>query len=115
MTGPSQRLNTYIPGSLYVLKKHGSSYLDEVEFTRVVRARMRNYYRYLEGQVYKGRTRDFWGYHQEKLAELGYPLSWLRVAAYAVPPLFGALQSPVSTFDAILTRLRRIVTGSSRI
>jgi len=112
-TGLSRRLNTYFPGSLYVLKKYGSSYLNRVEYAHAFRARMRNYYRYLGAQVYKGRERDFWSYHQEKLAQLGYPLSWLRLAAYAVPPLFDALRSPVRTFDAIVGKLRRIVTGSS--
>jgi hypothetical protein len=113
VTGLSQRFNTYFPGSLYVLKKYGPRYLDEEELARVVRERLRNYYRYLGGQVYKGRNLDFWVYHQEKLARLGYPLSWLRVGAYAAPPLFAALQSPIRTFDAILDKLRGIVTGSS--
>ena len=113
VTRLSQRFNTYFPGSLYVLQKYGPRYLDEGELSRVVRERLRNYYRYLGRQVYKGRSRDFWVYHQEKLARLGHPLSWARVAAYAVPPLFAALQSPVRTFDAILDKLRKIVTGSS--
>jgi glycosyltransferase involved in cell wall biosynthesis len=112
-TGLSQRFNTYLPGSLYVLKKYGSWYLDEAEFERVFRERMRNYYRYLGRQVYKRRKREFWSYHQEKLAELDLPLSWIRVAVCAVPPLFGALLSPARTADVILQRLRRSVTGSS--
>jgi len=112
-TALSRRFNTYYPGSLYVLKKYGSSYLDREEFSRVFRERMRNYYRYLARQVYKERGREFWDYHQEKLAQLGHPLSRFRLAAYALPPLLGALRRPGRTFDTILARLRRIVTRST--
>jgi len=41
------------------------------------------YYDYLGWQLPKRRGREFWKFHRDKLAALGYPLSRTRLAAHA--------------------------------
>jgi glycosyltransferase involved in cell wall biosynthesis len=106
MTSYSQRFQTYLPRRLYELATYGPKYLSEEEMQRTVRAHLREYYRYLGWQLFKGRDRAFWSLHQSKLASLGYPLSLLKLGAYALSYLLDRLLNPKSTLENLVQRLR---------
>lgn len=111
LTSYSRRVNTYLPGMLYALVKYGEKYLSEEELKHRIHECLRDYYRYLGEQVYKRYGHEFWGFHRGKLAALGYQLSTIRVAAYAVSYALDLVLNPKKTVEALV---RRIVSGSSR-
>lgn len=83
LTSLSKTIQTYLAWTLLELVKYGPKYLTTEELDARIRRHLRNYYAYLGEQVYNGRDRKFWEYHENKLAELGYPLSKTRLAAAA--------------------------------
>jgi glycosyltransferase involved in cell wall biosynthesis len=106
MTSYSQRFQTYLPRRLYELETYGPKYLSEAEMERAVGAHLREYYRYLGWQVFKGRDRAFWSLHRSKLASLGHPLNALRVGAHALSYLLDVLLNPKRTVENLIRRLR---------
>jgi hypothetical protein len=114
LTSFSQTVNTYYPAGLYVLLRYGPKYLSDGELNSVLRVRLRNYYRYLGWQIYKLRGREFWTYHREKLAELGFPLSKSRLAISAVLYALDLILNPKRTVGRMLRRFRRASSRSTR-
>jgi glycosyltransferase involved in cell wall biosynthesis len=84
LTSHSQKFNTYLAGNLHTLVTYGPRYLTDKDLKYMLRKRLRNYYEYLGEQAYKGNGRDFWEFHRDKLAALGYPLSKLRLIVAAM-------------------------------
>jgi glycosyltransferase involved in cell wall biosynthesis len=114
LTSFSKRVNTYLPSILYELVTYGSKYLSPEELARCIRQLLRDYYRYLGKQLYGWPDREFWEYHQGKLAAAGYPLSVLRVVCAATAHAIDALFNPKATAEAVIGRLRRITSGGAR-
>lgn len=106
LTSYSQRFNTYMSGHLYVLKVYGPKYLNGEEVEHMRSVRLREYYDYLGWQVFKMRGRDFWKFHRAKLAELGLPLSVLRLAAAAAGYVLEIVLNPKRTLERALRRFR---------
>ena len=106
LTSVSRRLNTYLPSVVYELLKYGGKFLSEPEVQRRIAVRLEEYYRYLGRQVYRRRGREFWDFHRQKLAELGYPLSVPGVAAAALAYALDIVLNPKSSTEAVLRRVR---------
>jgi len=83
LTSLSKKIQTYLPWVLLELVKYGPKYLTAEELDSRIRRHLKNYYNYLGEQVYNGRDREFWTYHESQLASLGYPMSKRRLAAAA--------------------------------
>lgn len=113
-TAHSRSLNTYFAGRLLELVKYGDKYLTDTELKHSMQALLTDYYHYLGWEIYKGRDRLFWDYHRLKLAELGYPLSMLKVTAAAVCNALDLLLNPKSTAERAVRRLQRIWSERSR-
>jgi hypothetical protein len=77
-------MQTYLPQFLLELVKYGPKYLSGEELESRIGQHLKQYYRFLGEQVYKRRSREFWNYHKNQLASLGYPMSVSRLAAAAV-------------------------------
>ena len=107
LTSMSDGLNTHLPYSLYALTKYGPRYLAEDELKERIHDRLRVYYGYLGWQLPKGRGREFWKFHKEKLAALGYPLSMARVAAHTIAYLGDLLLNPGRTAMKVVRGLRK--------
>ncbi len=71
----AKRVNTYILENIRVLKKYGRIYLTQEEFDRMLKRRIKYYYRFLGKSVFKKRTREFWAYHLNGLKEIDEPLN----------------------------------------
>jgi glycosyltransferase involved in cell wall biosynthesis len=107
MSSFSDRFQTALPWILYKLKRYGLKFLGEDELARVTRKHLHRYYWYLGGQVYLRRGRKFWDFHRQKLAELGYPLSNLRLAKYAATQALDVLLNPKKNLGILVRGFRK--------
>jgi glycosyltransferase involved in cell wall biosynthesis len=96
----SAKMNRYSSATLSDLITYGSFYLSKDELERQISETLKSYHRFLAKQyLTRSGGKDFWDYHDDRLKELGFPLSridLLRAAMTAVVP-FG--------LKSILTRL----------
>ncbi|MEW6053661.1 MAG: glycosyltransferase family 2 protein [Nitrospirota bacterium] len=76
----AKRMNTYLSGSLIILKKYGPVYLSEQEYNRRVEKHLNEYYLFLASSFLKKRDKSFWEYHKKSLQDLGVGLSYTRLA-----------------------------------
>jgi glycosyltransferase involved in cell wall biosynthesis len=106
MTTLSRRLNTHTAGLLRLLVRHGAKYLTPDELQARIDEVLREYYRALGASLLKGRDQEFWRYHERKLAELGYPLSRLRLVTAALAVVVDHLLKPKATLERALKRRR---------
>jgi len=104
-TSFSRSFNTYLPYGLYILLRYGPRYLDEQELSRRIREKFADYYAYLGTEFFKRRGEKFWDFHRQKLFELGYPLSKLRLGFSAFAYGLGLVLNPKSTLEGIARRL----------
>jgi glycosyltransferase involved in cell wall biosynthesis len=105
-TSYSKKLQTYLPNALYDLMMYGPKYLSERELKERTQIRLQAYYQYLGSQVYELRNREFWDFHRRSLAELGYRMSWWRVATGAVSRALELMLNPKRLFKAAVRRSR---------
>ena len=108
LTSYSKRVNTYLPSNLDMVIRYGPKYLSDEELKYVLRRRLRNYYRYLGEQVYKRRSQEFWSFHREKLAAVGYPLSTTRLVVASLSYALDIILNPKRTAAGLVCRLCRI-------
>jgi len=99
---------------LYELVKYGSKFLSGDELKHRTKEHLRDYYRSLGERIYTWPGREFWSFHRGKLAEVGYPLSVPRLALAAMSYALDISLNPKSTAEAVIRRLRRILSGRSR-
>ncbi len=75
----ARRMNTFIISSIADLQKFGPMYLTRRELDRLLARKLKEYYRYLGVSVFHRKGKGFWEYHRKALAELGYPMNWIRL------------------------------------
>jgi hypothetical protein len=102
-----------MPAVLLLLVKHGAKYLSAEELGQRIRQVLAEYYEYLGRELLKGREAEFWEYHREKLAELGYPLSWIRLTTSTLAVALDLMLNPKRSFEMALKRLRARSAGPS--
>ena len=76
----SVRLNRYASACLSDLIHYGSWYLEPAELERLLKAQLDDYYRFLAVSLLEGRGTEFWDFHRRTLAELGHPVTPVRLA-----------------------------------
>jgi glycosyltransferase involved in cell wall biosynthesis len=101
------RVNSYLAGNLWILKRYGPLFLSEGEYRARLAERMDEYYRFLARRVLVGRRRDLWSYHLHALASLGCPLSPLRLGRTVVAEALRALARPHVLVGRVIEPLRR--------
>jgi glycosyltransferase involved in cell wall biosynthesis len=82
----------------------GRNFLSEQELRDRTREHLRDYYRFLGINLFKGRNRQFWKLHQEKLAEAGHPLSRTRLAMGALAYLANIALNPMRSCEKLAER-----------
>lgn len=85
---------------------YGPTYLDETELSALFTRTLRDYYRRLGGSVLKLKGREFWKFHSSTMKELGYPISWRKVAWAAVAEIFHESTHPTQAFKKLISHLR---------
>jgi glycosyltransferase involved in cell wall biosynthesis len=103
----ADRVNSYIAGSMWILKRYGPVFLSAAEYRCRLDDRMDEYYRFLARQLLTGRWREVRDYHTSALASLGSPLSRRRLAAAVLADLARLLENPRPLLTRLATRLRR--------
>jgi glycosyltransferase involved in cell wall biosynthesis len=114
LTSLSHRLNTYTPGLLHLLVRHGSKYLTPEELETRIQEVLREYYHALGADLLKGRDKAFWQFHRRKLQELGYPFSRGRVAAAAVSIIADLVLNPKASIERAVKRFGATAPASAR-
>jgi glycosyltransferase involved in cell wall biosynthesis len=92
LTSLNNRVNSYLATMLEFLLELGPRYFDESELRERVRDQLRYYYNELGRQAIRNRDPEFWAFQRRRLAELGHPLSRVRLAVNA---LFYGLEAAV--------------------
>ncbi|MCC6345982.1 MAG: glycosyltransferase family 2 protein [Nitrospirales bacterium] len=111
MTSLARRLNTYMPGHLYLLKKYGPVYLSAEEFGKHWEAKLREYYRFLGKSVLSFRERQFWEYHKRALGAMECRLERGRLAVVVLLEILDIVLNPKSTASRVL---RGMITAVGR-
>jgi glycosyltransferase involved in cell wall biosynthesis len=101
------RVNSYMAGNLWILKRYGPLFLSEPEYRARLDERMDQYYRFLARRVLVGWRRDLWAYHVDALAKLGCPLSPLRLGRTVVAEAMRALVRPQVVVTRAMEPIRR--------
>lgn len=107
MTCFARRCNTFLPGSLYLLKTYGPRYLPREEYEARLEEKLCGYYRFLGKSLLEGKDRRFWDYHRKAFADMGCGLNTLRLAYYGGIELAGALLNPRKGVARLRARLGR--------
>ncbi len=102
-----QHLGADLPAHLYELITYGPRDLTEAELQRAIREHLRRYYGQLGAVALRGRSREFWRFHQRQLKALGYPLRPSRLVASSIYYLLGIIFNPARTAERIAERRRR--------
>jgi hypothetical protein len=113
LTSFSETMQTYRPAFLLELVKYGPKYLTAEELESAIDKHMRNYYRFLGGQIYSRRDAKFWNYHKTQLAALGYPMSVPRITVAATSRALEFV-NPRNMLKGVLRPLRRLFATAAR-
>jgi glycosyltransferase involved in cell wall biosynthesis len=95
-------LNTYQWSQLIDFVEYGPSYLTSQEFERRLDEILERYYRFLAASAFHCESWRFWSHHIRKLAEAGYPLSYVRLAKAACAKFLDLLLNPKQTAEKVL-------------
>lgn len=112
LTSFSETMQTYLPCVLLELVKYGPKYLTAQESASRIRQHLRIYYHYLGKQIYNRRSREFWDYHKNQLATLGYPMSARRLAAAAASHAFDFVE-PKKLLKGVTRPFRQLFSAAS--
>jgi glycosyltransferase involved in cell wall biosynthesis len=89
-----KKLNMGDIASVEYVVKYGPIYLSEMELKNVLGQCLAGYYECLGGCVLKFKGKEFWKYHISRMQELGYPISWRKVAGATLRKLFARMRHP---------------------
>ena len=89
-----RRVSGYQAQKLNILKKYGPLYLSKDEYEKLLKQKMREYYRLLAHGALGLRGKAFWDYHENELKKAGYSLSWPKLAIAACLELSALLLKP---------------------
>jgi glycosyltransferase involved in cell wall biosynthesis len=101
----SRQINRYIAEHLRYLVEYGPKYLSSEELENRLAEHMATYYKFLSKNIFRCRNKEFWEYHQNQLAERGYPLNRLTLAKTMLLQILDALLNPKRTIEGLLEEL----------
>jgi glycosyltransferase involved in cell wall biosynthesis len=108
-TAKSAKLNEVFSSTLSDVIKYGRYYLSEKEYDEILRQSLDSYYQFLALNIH--REKEFWSYHKNRLAELGYPMSGPRLFKAG---LVKVLKEIVNPEQAIRKIWQRMVSSARR-
>ncbi len=113
MTSFSETMQTYLSCFLLEVVKYGPKYLSAEERKTRINELLKRYYYFLGKQIYNRRDQEFWNYHKNQLAALGYPMSLPRLTVAATSHALEFV-SAKSIVKGVLWPLRRRFAMASR-
>jgi glycosyltransferase involved in cell wall biosynthesis len=102
----SVKLGRYASAYLNDLQQYGPLYFDKGELGPLVSLALGRYSNYLAVEYFVGfKGKDFWDYHRQRFAELGYPLSRTVLLKAAITHLGQEFLNPVRAISKLQKRL----------
>jgi hypothetical protein len=114
-TAFSDRVNTYLPGNLMILKKYGRIYLDDSEYKNCLRNHMNSYYRFLAQALVYGRDRETIEYHKKALRSIGCDFSVAKLLSSIGSEFLNILGNPKKTVEGLARKIRRRIGRGRRV
>ncbi len=103
----SDRVNTYLPGNLMILKRYGPIYLDREEYEKCLSEHMESYYRFLAQSFIYRRDKQLIEYHKNRLENMGHGFSRAKLLAGVASEIIDVLGNPKKTLEGLGRRIRR--------
>ncbi|MBI3475584.1 MAG: glycosyltransferase family 2 protein [Acidobacteria bacterium] len=105
-TSESLQINRYLSVTLDDLLNYGSWYLEKDELEVQIAIALKSYHRFLAVNYFTARRdKKFWDYHKGRLAELGYPLTWLDLCRVGAATVIEEAVNPGLAFGKLRKRL----------
>lgn len=109
-----QRVQSYPAHDILEVLRFGPVYLTPDERAARLRDVTRTYYRFLARSVLEFRGREFWEYHLRQVRELGYAVSYPRLALAVVGRIADILLNPKRTIEGVIRRLGAVGRRAGR-
>ena len=106
-TSTSTEMNRHASASLHDMLEYGPRYLEKVELDAAIASLLRNYRRFLAGNVGRSRGDAFWSYHRQRLQELGFPLTKRQLAVAFLRRSIERIVNPGRAASEVLERLEQ--------
>lgn len=84
-----------------VLKRCGTPFLDQLEFSKALSLARRNYYRQLALALLRGADSSYWRFHRAALADAGDCIQWRRLIGAALRELLWRAANPGQSIVAL--------------
>jgi hypothetical protein len=97
--------NSFLVDRLAFVVSYGSVFLSPQERDHRVKELLSIYYEYLADNTIHFAGREFWSYHRDRLAKLGYPINNARLARAVSIRVLDWLGNPKQTLEKLLMRL----------
>lgn len=108
-----RRVNAWMSCRLYILTNYGPVFLKTDEYEKLLRQKLKDYYKFLGKTVYHRRScwkeKDFWDWHRDELKKIGYPLSLTKLLGAFSLELLDYLLNPKNAIEKISRKLIRIL------
>jgi glycosyltransferase involved in cell wall biosynthesis len=112
----SAQINRYLSATLNDLIQYGPLYLNKDDLNQRITYTLHAYHKFLAMNYIVGfRSKTFWTYHQERLAELGYPLRRLTLLREAIAAALVELLNPERAVRKLLRRVLWKDSGCVRL
>ena len=108
-TAFSDRVNTYLPGNLMILKKYGPVYLNDEEYETCLQDHMESYYSFLADILIYRRDSEIIEYHKRALRDMGYRFDRGKLLTSVGLEMLDILGNPKKTLERLTRRFRRKV------
>jgi glycosyltransferase involved in cell wall biosynthesis len=103
-TSFSERFNTYLLGTLTILKKYGPIYLGREEYEKCLKRHLKAYYTFLGQCMLHRKGKEFWDYHKNGIRAQGYSFSQTKLLEILSLEAVDAFFNPKKTIERIIGR-----------
>ncbi len=102
----SVQLNRYLSADLNDVIQYGPLYLDQKELDCLLTKTLKSYHRFLALNYFAAfREKEFWDYHESRLAELGHPLKRMDVFKAATATVMREVVNPGQALEKAWARM----------
>lgn len=93
---------------------HGKKYLSEAEYRYFLKDAEYTYFSFLGRSALQGRDGQFWKFHRERLASIGYSFNFVFMTKWIALVLLDQIGNPKRTFEYVWPRRKRVFQAALR-
>jgi len=105
-TTTSLEFNAYVSAEISDCQEYGDWYLTKREREGRIGELLDQYYSFLSASAFKFKDRKFWGYHADRLRDLGYQFDGRKLSMGIAAKAFDLILNPKETFQMLSGRIR---------